>query len=127
MPSGDAGDVILSWLTKVGALLAILGVMMFDVISIGSAHFQVEEGAQEAARRAAQGFSDNKDIQAAYDRALADAAVTDTIDPASFAIDPEGAVTLTMQRETPTLLVAKIPPLREYASITKTVRARPLR
>lgn len=127
MPSGDSGDMILSWLTKVGVLLVVLGVMLFDVISVGSAHFQVEKLAQEAARRAAQSFAASKDIQVAYESALSEAAVTDLIEPASFTVDPEGAVSLTMQRDTPTLLIEKIPPLRDYASITRTVQARPLR
>ena len=127
LPRGDSGDVILSWLTKVGVLLAVLGVMLFDVISVGSAQFQVEEQAQQAARRAAQSFAANKDIQVAYESALSDTAPGDTIDPASFTVDPAGAVTLTMQRDTPTLLIEKIPPLRDYASISRTVQASPLR
>lgn len=127
LPSGDAGDVILSWLTKVGALLVVLGVMLFDVISIGSAQFQVEGQAQEAARQAAQSFAASKDLQGAYESALGETAPGDTIDPASFTVDPAGAVTLTMQRDTPTLLIEKIPPLRDYASISRTVRTTPLR
>jgi hypothetical protein len=127
LPEGDAGEIILGWFTKVVGLLAVLGVMAFDAISIGAATFQAEEQAQQAARRAAESYSTAKDIQVAYEAALAGAAAGDTIDPASFTVDPAGTVRLSLQRSTPTLLVEKIPPLREYATASRTVSVAPPR
>ncbi len=127
LPEGDTGDIILGWLTKVVGLLSILGVMAFDVISIGAATFQVEEQGQQAAQRAAQSFGTSKDIQIAYEAALDGTSVGDTIDPTSFTVSPDGTVSLTMQRSTPTLLVEKVPPLREYGAVSRTVSASPLR
>lgn len=128
LPSGDAGDIVLGWLTKIMVLLAVLGVMAFDAVSLGSSYVQTEDAGQQAARRAAERYSLDKDLQAAYDAALLPLlARGDTIDPDSFSVSPDGAVTLTISHQTPTLLVEKIPPLREYAVVEATVTGRQLR
>lgn len=126
-PTGARGDVVLGWLTKVVATLAVLGLVSFDAVSLGAAHFRAEDSAQRAARTAAGNFSGTKSLQAAYEAALDEVLDSgDTIDPASFTISPDGSVTLTLRHETATLLVEKIPPLRSYAVIDRTVTGRPL-
>jgi hypothetical protein len=124
-PAGERGDVVLGWLTKVVATLAVLGLMGFDAVSLGAAHFRAEDRAQQAVRAAAENFNSTKNLQQAYETALGEVLDTgDTIDPASFTISPQGAVTLTLRHETATLLVEKIPPLRGYAVVDRTVTGR---
>lgn len=126
-PAGEHGDVVLGWLTKVVATLAVLGMIGFDAVSLGAGRFRAEDSAQTAARTAAETFSGTKNLQKAYEAALDEVLGSgDTIDPASFTISPQGAVTLTLRHETATLLVEKIPPLRRYAVIDRTVTGRPL-
>lgn len=126
--SADAGDIVLGWLTKITALLAVLGVIGFDAVSLGASFLHTEDAGQQAARRAAESYAGTKDLQAAYDAALLPLmARGDTIDPASFTVAPDGAVTLTLQHVTPTLLVERIPPLREYAVFEATVTGAQLR
>jgi type II secretory pathway pseudopilin PulG len=123
---GDRGDIVLGWLTKLVAVLAVLGVVGFDVISMGSSRFQAEDHAQAAARAATETYRSAKDLQAAYDAALAEVVADgDTIDPQTFTATPDGRITLTLHRTAPTVVVEKIPPARGWAEVDVTVTARP--
>ena len=118
----DRGDIVLGWLTKLAVVLAVLGVLGFDAISLASTRFSAEDHAQTAARAAGAVYRTPADLQPAYDAAAA-AVVEygDVVDPASFAIAPDGAVTLTLQRTAPTMVLEKIGPLRGWADVTTTV------
>ena len=123
---GDRGDIVLGWMTRVVSVLAVLGVLGFDAVSLASARFTAEDHAQTAAREAAATWAQSHVLQTAYDAALAEVLESgDTIDAASFAATPEGSVTLTLRRTAPTLVLERIPPLREWATMTATVTARP--
>lgn len=124
----DRGDIVLGWLTKLVATLAVLGVIGFDLISLGTARFQAEDHAQSAVRAASEAYRTPADVQAAYDAALA-AVVEhgDTIDPNSFSVSADGTVTLTLHRTASTMLVEKVGPLRPWADVERTVSATPAR
>lgn len=128
-PSGsDRGDIVLGWLTKVVASLALLGLIGFDAMSLAVARVQAEDSAQQAVRAAAATYASTRDLQAAYDSAVAKvAAAGDTIDPAGFGVASDGAVTLSLRRDAPTLLVEKVAPLRTYAEVVRTVTGGPPR
>lgn len=122
--TSDRGSIVLGWLTKLTLTLAVLGVVVFDVIAITSARFTAEDHAQEAARAASAAYRTPADLQLAYDAALAAVTVHgETIDAESFTITPEGSVTLTLRRTAPTLVVAKVAPLRPWADVKATVAA----
>lgn len=122
---GDAGEIILGWLTRVAVLLSVLGVLAFDGVALGAAQFRAEDRAQAAMRAAGVSFEVSKDLQAAYEAALSEAP-EDTIDPTTFSVAPDGTVTLTLTHSTSTLLVEKIGPLQQYATVSRTVTGRPL-
>jgi exosome complex RNA-binding protein Csl4 len=122
----DRGDIVLGWLTKVVATLAVLGVVGFDLISLGSARFQAEDHAQSAVRAANESYRSSKDLQAAYDAAVAEVVEHgDTIDAQSFTVGPDGRITLTLRRTAATIIVEKVAPLRDWAQVESTVSARP--
>lgn len=124
----DRGDIVLGWLTKLVATLAVLGVIGFDLVSLGAARFQAEDHAQAAARAANDAYRSSPDLQAAYDAALAEVTEHgDSIDPQTFAVGTDGTVTLTLHRTAPTMLVEKIGPLRDWAEVESTVTAPPSR
>lgn len=126
MPTGDRGDVVLGWLTKLVVTLSVLGVVAFDAVSLGTARLSAEDSAQQAARAAVESYGGAPDLQAAYDAALDEViADGDSIDPASFVAGVDGSITLTLRHETATLLVEKIGPLRKYAVVDRTVTGRP--
>ena len=123
---GDRGDVVLGWLTKLVATLAVLGVIGFDLVSLGAARFQAEDHAQTAVRAANESWKSAKDLQAAYDAALAEVVEHgDTIDPQTFTVGPDGSITLTLHRTAPTMVVEKIGPVRSWADVEVTVSAAP--
>ena len=122
----DRGDIVLGWLTKLVATMAVLGVVGFDLVSLGAARFQSEDHAQVAARAAGEAYRSAQNVQAAYDAAaLAVAEHGDTVDPASFSVGPDGRVTLTLHRTAPTVLVEKVAAVRHWAEVESTVSAAP--
>jgi len=113
-------------MTRVVAVLAVLGLLGFDAISLALARLTAEDHAQTAARAAASAFEQTHTPQSAYDAALAEVvAHGDSIDPASFTAAQDGSVTLTLSRTAPTLLLDRIPPLRDLAQMSATVTGRP--
>jgi hypothetical protein len=123
---GDRGDIVLGWLTKLVVVLAVLGVLGFDAISLGRARFQAEDHAQQAARAATETYRTGKDLQAAYEAALGEVLQHgDTIDPQTFTVAPDGRITLTLRMTAPTMVIEKIPPARKWADVDVTVTARP--
>ena len=124
---GDRGDVVLGWLTKLVIGFAVVGVLGFDLVAIGAARFQAEDHAQAAVRAAHESYrSGGKDLQKAYEAALADAAGHgDTVEPRSFTIAPDGTITLTLHRGAATMLVKRVAPLRSWTDVEVTVSARP--
>ena len=123
---GDRGDIVLGWLTKLVATLVVVGVLGFDAVSLGAARFQAEDHAQAAVRAANDAYKGSKDLQAAYDAAVAEVVEHgDTIDPQTFTIAPDGAITLRLHRTAATMLVEKIPPARGWAEVDVTVSGRP--
>ena len=123
--TSDFGGIVLGWLTKLVVVLSLVGLIGFDLVSLGASRLQAEDAAQAAARAAVQAWTGPKDLQAAYDAALGEV-LTDghTIDPASFAFSPDGTVTLTLRSTAPTLLVRKVPALEQYADVERTVTRR---
>ena len=123
---GDRGDIVLGWLTKLVVTLAVLGVVGFDLVSLGAARFQAEDHAQAAVRAANDSWKSAKDLQAAYDAALAEVLEHgDTIDPQTFTVSTDGNITLTLHRTAATMVVEKIGPARRWAEVDVTVSARP--
>lgn len=124
--TGDRGDIVLGWLTRVVVVLALLGVVGFDVVSLLSARVTAEDHARTAVRAAAASYEASRVPQAAYDAALGEVvAFGDSIDAPTFTTAPDGTVTLTLRRQAPTLLLERIPPLRDWALVTTTVQGRP--
>ena len=125
----DRGDIVLGWLTKVAVVMALLGVVGFDLVSMGAGRLRAEDDAQSAVRAAVTSFKADKDLQTAYEAALAhvteEGAVGSTIAPESFSVTPDGAVTLTLQHTAPTLVVEKVPQVRSWATASATVTGRP--
>ena len=83
--TGDRGDIVLGWLTKLVLVLSVLGLIGFDGVSLVATRFQAEDHAQVAVRAAAAAYQGPTDLQRAYDAAVAAVAEDgDTIDaPAS--------------------------------------------
>jgi hypothetical protein len=128
--AGDRGDIVLGWLVRLTLVLGALGLMAFDLIALGVGRMQTEDRAMSAARAAVSTWSDTKDVQKAYDAALArvhEKDPLDAIDPTSFRIGEDGSVTLTLEHTSPTLVVEKVSLTRDWATARSTVTSHPPR
>lgn len=123
--SGDRGDVVLGWLTKLAVILGLLGVVAFDGISLAQARFQAADHATTAASAAADDYKSNHDLQKAYNAAFATVSGNDTIETKTFQVATDGTVTLRLHHEATTLILNHIGPLKHWADAVETGEGRP--
>ncbi len=118
--SADRGDIVLGWLVRLVAVLAVVGVLSFDAISIGSSRISIQDQAGAAARAAAENWVTTHDAQSAFDSAWRSATEADAgneVSTSTFVIDPAGTVHVTVSREAPTFVVRLIGPLRDLTRV----------
>ena len=115
----DRGSIVIGWLTKLIVVLAVVGVMLFDGLSVTAARVGAADDANQAAQAAGFEWRNTHDVQQAYQAAL-DSLPSDSesIPPKSFVIDTTGAVRLVVHRLTRTMLVQHIGPLKRFMVVT---------
>lgn len=115
----DAGDIVVGWLTKLVLVLAVVGVAMFDAISVGAAQMNASDDASGAASAAQTAWVSSHNVQAAYD--AAEQSLTnpsEQILTRGFTIDADGTVRLELRRTVTTLVLHRIGPLKKYTVVT---------
>ncbi|MBK5308130.1 MAG: murein biosynthesis integral membrane protein MurJ [Frankiaceae bacterium] len=121
----DRGDIVLGWLTRLVVVLSVLGVVVFDGISLMQARFQASDRATTAAAAAADEYRTSHDVQKAYNAAYATVVGLDTIETKTFRVDAEGKVTLRLHHEATTLVVHRIGPIKKWTDAVETGTGRP--
>ncbi|GAC1439254.1 MAG: hypothetical protein NVSMB55_00060 [Mycobacteriales bacterium] len=121
----DRGDIVLGWLTKLCVGLGVVGLVAFDGVSLAQARFQAADRATTAAAAAAEDYKSGHDLQKAYNAALATATGGDTIETTTFAIAPDGTVTLRLHHQATTLIVFRIGAIKGWADAVETGEGRP--
>lgn len=117
----DEGAIVLGWLTKLVVVLAVVGFLAYDVVSIVTATFSTSDRANTLASEAADDVRSYKDINKAYSVIAAEAeADGDTIRPQDFSVESNGEVTLVLRHETTSLWMHRIAPLRHFLQVTAT-------
>jgi hypothetical protein len=120
-PVRDEGGIVLGWLTKLAVSLAIVGVVLFDVISVATAKMSVEDQGAAAAFTASDTFARTHDAKQSLDsaqKAVAESNPTNVLDVNTFRIDPDGTVHLRVSREAPTLVAHYVGKLRELCNVS---------
>ncbi len=120
----DRGDIVLGWLVRVTVGLAVLGLAVFDGLSIGSSRLAVQDTGVSAARVAARAWDEGHDVQRAYAAATAAAREDDPhneVPPASFRITADGGISLLVRREAPTVVVHRVPWTAGWSRVEATV------
>ncbi len=124
---GDRGDILLGWLAKLVVVFGLVGVVVFDAISVVSARATVHDDGTYAARAAATVWVTTGDVDAAY-RTAVDAAAEkhadNRVDAGGFRIEPDGVVYLTIRRTASTLLVDRLEQTAKWARITEDATGR---
>jgi hypothetical protein len=111
----DRGAARLSTLTFLIVVLAIIGVVAFDGVSVMSSRVTAQNDAQTAAYAASQSWHSNQNLDEAYQAAVTSlAGKADTVLTHHFTIDADGTVHLLVRRKARTVLLNHIGPLKQY-------------
>jgi hypothetical protein len=122
----DHGSIVLGWLTKLAVVIAIVGVALFDSISIGAARLGAKDDANNAADAASQDFRSSHNVDSAYQAALESLpSDSETIPAKTFLVQPDGTVSLVLRRTVSTLVAHDIGPLKKYALVVEHGEATP--
>lgn len=117
--AGDAGGIVLGWLVRVALVLAVVGVLAFDGLSVLVAEMGVEDEAGRAARSASSTWSDTHDVRQAYTTAEASlGSSASAIVPGTFRVTPDGTVSLRVERTAPTLVLHRVDRTAGLARVT---------
>jgi hypothetical protein len=126
--SDERGGIVLGWVTRLVLFFSIAGVALFDAISIGTTAMTVADQGSTAAQAASEVWqTGNRDLQTAYDAAVASAAEqngADVIATKDFKIDTDGTVHLTVSRTAPTLIVFRIGAIKSWTHVERRAQAR---
>lgn len=127
-PAGDTGDIVIGWLTKLVAVFAVVGVLVFDGASLGVAELGVADQAAAASRVASAELVTGGTPQDAYDAAWAsvDGRSGDVDLPVeAFVVASDRTVTLTVERTVPTLVLHRVPRSDSWLTVDATSTHRP--
>ncbi len=123
----DRGDIVVGWLGKVAVGIFIVGIVVFDGLSVFSTRLAVQDDAGQAARAASDSWQAAKSGPQAL-LAAEEAAKAESPDNAltanSLKIASDGTVTLTVRRTARSLVLRHISPLRKWTQATATGNAR---
>jgi hypothetical protein len=117
----DRGDIVVGWLVRVVASVAVVGVLLFDAVSVGAAKMSVTDQAAQAARAASDSWLTRHDQQVAFDaawKAATEANPANTVDTKTFRVERNGTVHLTVERTAPTVVLQLVGPLRHWADVS---------
>lgn len=116
----QAGGIVVGWLTKLVIGLSLVGVVGYDVAALAIARFNADDQAREAARSASQEYRSSRNVQNAYDAAVASLQDSGaTIDTGDFEVAQDGTVALTLRTRAETVVVEKVGPLKRYADVVQ--------
>lgn len=124
----DAGGIVIGFLLKIALTLVVVGVVCFDLVSVGVSRVALEDQAATAARSAATQWRDSHNLQAAIDAAQVTAAEADPgnlVEPNSFAVDADGSVSLSVSRTARTFVAHHVPQLRDWIRLDAIGKAAP--
>lgn len=116
--------MVVGWLTRVALTLTVLGVLLFDASALLVGRIATADRADAAAQAAADSWRQQHSHRAAL-LAAQTAAGDDDVVPDSLVVTSDGATRVSVHREVSTLVVHRIPRLRELTSVTGLGNGRP--
>lgn len=122
----DSGSIVIGWLTKLIVVIALVGVALFDTLSIAAARLGATDDADTAAEAASATYRTSHNVQAAYQAAVETLpSDSESLPPQQFVVQPDGTVNLVLDRTTTTLVAHRIGPLKKYALVVVHGEATP--
>jgi hypothetical protein len=123
----DRGDMVMGWLVRIALILAVVGVIGFDLVTTVQSQVTATDQANAAAAAGYTTYSQTHSVQAAYQAALVtarDANPADVIRPSDFVVTPAGVVTLKLTRPVHTLIAHYLPiPAAKLATATGSAQS----
>jgi hypothetical protein len=118
----ERGGIITGWLVQMLAILAVIGLIVYEVVSIMVTSVTADDSAREVARAARDAYRVEQSIEQAEQSALE---VAETRDVAVTSVgEDDGFLVVEVERQAPTLLVHRIGPLEELATTNAQSRVR---
>jgi hypothetical protein len=121
----EVGGIVLGWLARLVAVLAVLAVVSFDGVSLLVARVSAADSARSAARAASGSYAQTPNPQLAYLAASQTAGAADTVAAERFQLGRDGSVTLVVRRTATTLLAHRMPGVRGWTRVEVTAQAAP--
>jgi hypothetical protein len=122
---GDRGSIVIGWLTRLMLVAAVVGVLGYDVVSIGQGRVSAADEADQIAQDAHETWSNTANVDKAFTTARDEAAAKgDSIPAGGFSIQPKtGLVTVTVRHSVQTLLAKRFGFSRSWTTMTATGQA----
>ena len=123
----DRGGIVIGWLTKLTVALALVGIVLFDAIAIGTTRATVADDGAYAAHEAADIWADTHDLQQTFARATTAALERNSANAVStkgFTVDPDGTVHLVISRTADTMVVYRWSRTAKWAEVRTTAKGR---
>jgi hypothetical protein len=122
----DNGSIVIGWLTKLVVFIALAGVVLFDAVSVGTAHLGATDDANQAAFAASADYRTSHSVQSAFTAAVDSITnVNERVLRRGFVIDPDGTVHLLLERTAKTVVMHDIGPLRHFGVMVVAGEASP--
>jgi len=116
----ECGGIVGGWLLQMLVIVGLIGLVLFEVLSVVVATASLDDVAREVARATRDEYRVNRSIDAATATAESiassrDARVTDVV------TDDDDLI-IGLERDSPTLLVHRVGPLQELATPSTSAR-----
>lgn len=118
----ERGDIISSWLVQLLVVMALVGLVGYEMLSIAITTLTLDGDAEQVADAAADAYERDQDTDAAR-RAATDEAGRRGTEVIDLAVEDD-VVFVTVSKATPTVLVHRIPGLEGTAEVAATRRSR---
>lgn len=118
----ERGDIISSWLVQLLIVMALIGLVGYEALSIAVTTLTLDGDAEQVADAAADAYGRGQDIDTARAAADEEAGRRDT-EVVDLVVDDD-VVFVTVSQNTPTVLVHRIPGLEGTAEVAVTRRSR---
>lgn len=112
MHSDQDGGIITSWLVQLLVIMAVIGLVVFDLVAVITTAVTLEDEARVVAVRAADAYGNDNDLVRSREAAEAEAEQQDV---ELLDLQQDGDfIRVEVRRRAATLWMHRIPPLRDY-------------
>jgi uncharacterized membrane protein len=118
----EDGGIVTGWLVQMIAILAVIGLIVYEVVSIMVSNVSADDSAREVARAARDAYRVEQSIDVAQERAEEIAMTRDV--SVTLVDEEDGFLVVEVERQAPTLLVHRIGPLEDLATTSAQSRVR---